>query len=147
MTHDDMRVLCLDYGLRRIGLAVSDPTRTVATGLPSLEWDGRDLEPAYETLQTIVDGYADNGPVETLLLGIPLAADGSEGASAKRIRAFGEKLGARLGLPVEYQDERHTTEDARIALRDTGWSGKKKKQRLDVMSALLILRSYLDARR
>ena len=142
-----MRVLCLDFGLRRIGLAVSDPTRTVATGLPNLEWDGKDLEPVFEALQLQVDDYADNGPVALLLLGMPYKADGTEGDSAKRIRAFGEKLGARLNLPVEYQDERHTTEDARAALRDTGWSGKKKKTKLDVMSALIILRAYLDTLR
>lgn len=143
-----MRVLAVDYGDRRIGLAVSDPTQTVATGLPNLEWDGRDAETVFARLRDMVADYADGGtPIGRIVVGLPLAADGSEGPSARKVRRFMAALTAAVGLPVEGFDERHTTEEARKALRDTGWSGKKKKRKLDVMAALLILRGYLDSQR
>lgn len=142
-----MRLLCIDYGLRRMGLAVCDPTEIAVTGLPNLEWDGIDLEPVWDRLQGILDGYREDAPVGRLVVGLPLRADGTEGDAAARIRRFVAELERRLGLPVDTFDERHTTEDARAALRDTRWSGKRKKAKLDVMAAILILRGYLDSKR
>ena len=143
-----MRILGIDYGDRRIGLAVCDPTETAVTGLPTVEWDGEDVDALVRRLSEILAGYAGDGsPVERIVLGLPLRADGTEGDAARKIRRFGERLSTALGLPLDAYDERHTTEDSRAALRGTGWSGKKKKTKLDVMSAILILRGYLDAKR
>ncbi len=143
-----MRILGIDYGDRRIGLAVSDPTQTAVTGLPTLHWDGQDLEAVCRELSGILAGYAEDGsPVGRIVLGIPLRTDGTEGPAAQKIRRFGERLAQTFDTPVDVYDERHTTEESRAALRPTGWSGKKKKAKLDMMSALLILRGYLDARR
>ncbi len=142
-----MRILGIDYGDRRVGLAVCDPTQIAVTGLPTVEWDGSDLQALARKLAAAIADYAEDSPVERIVLGLPVRADGTDGPAALKVRAFGSRISETLGIPVDYFDERHTTEDSRIALRPTGWSGKKKKEKLDVMSAILILRGYLDARR
>lgn len=142
-----MRVLGLDYGDRRIGVAVSDPTGIAITGLADITWNGADLDPVLARLSAILADYAEETPVERIVVGLPLTADGSEGPAARKVRGFMEELARRLNLPVDGADERHTTEDARAHLRETGWSGPKKKKKLDVMSAILILRGYLDGKR
>lgn len=142
-----MRILGIDYGDRRVGLAVSDPTGIAVTGLPTTEWDGKDVEGLFRKIAAAIADYAEDAPVEKAVLGLPVRADGTDGPAALKVRSFGERLSQALGLPVDYFDERHTTEESRAALRATGWSGRKKKGKLDVMSAILILRGYLDARR
>lgn len=142
-----MRILSIDYGDRRMGLAVCDPTGIAVTGLPTIEWDGKDVEGLFRKIAAATADYAEDSAVEKVVLGLPVRADGTDGPAALKVRAFGGRLSQALGLPVDYFDERHTTEESRAALRPTGWSGKKKKGKLDVMSAILILRGYLDAGR
>lgn len=137
-----MRVMGIDYGDRRIGVALSDPTGTIASPLPTLK-KRRGKRPPYGELETI----AAEQDVEALVMGLPLESDGSESEWTREVRRVGEKLGRRLGVPVHYVDERMTSARARRVVR--GRLGLRKeqreeKERIDAASAVLILQSWLD---
>lgn len=136
-----MRVLGLDIGEKRIGVAISDPSGTVATPLVVLEakpvlGDGRDLV-----------RLAEDYEVELVVVGLPRSLDGSEGPQAARVRAAGDRLARFLRLPVEYCDERFSSAEARRAMTSAGVSDRDKRGSVDMVAAALILQSYLDARR
>lgn len=137
-----MRVMGIDYGERRIGVALSDPTGTIASPLPTLK-KRRGKRPPYGELEAI----ADREGVHTLIMGLPLDADGSESEWTAEVRRVGEKLARRLDVPVHYVDERMTSARARRVVR--GRLGLRKeqreeKERIDAASAVLILQSWLD---
>ncbi len=131
-------VLGLDYGLRRIGLAVSDPTGSLATaaGCHDDRVDGSVLD----RLRALI---AERG-VEEIVVGLPLTADGREGDLARQARRFAERLADELGLPVRLVDERYSSQEADRWLRDS--RSRRRKGTRDAVAAELILQQYLDAR-
>ncbi len=141
MTYSGARILALDFGARRIGLAVSDPLGLTAQGLPTLERRNREQDIA-ALLSLATDREA------TLwLMGLPLHLSGNEGSQAHKARAFGEHLAARSGIPVEFWDERLTTVVAEGVLREAGVSLAKRRRAVDRLAAVILLQSYLEAQR
>ncbi len=130
-----MRVMGLDIGERRIGVAVSDPVGRVATPLTVVAASDRRM------LASIVEEY----DVEAIVVGIPLAMDGSEGAQAARVRPVAESLARELRLPVRYFDERLTSAQARRVMGEAGVPDRKKRGRLDMLAATVLLQAYLDS--
>ncbi|MBI5419576.1 MAG: Holliday junction resolvase RuvX [Deltaproteobacteria bacterium] len=134
------RLLGLDFGSRRIGMAVSDPLGVTAQPLPAIQRQGekKDIE--------AVASVAGEHEVEGVVVGLPLLLDGGEGTQAVLARRFGEKLRERLGLPVVTWDERFTTAQAERHLIDSGMRREKRKKVRDSLSAVFLLQSALDAR-
>lgn len=137
------RILGIDYGERRIGLAISDPGRTIAQPLTTLTRRRGKRAPMQE-LEEIVE----NNEVETIVVGLPIESSGEEGPQAQRTRRFGEALARRTAVPVTYWDERLTSARARreILRMDLPAASRREKERVDVMAATFILQAYLDAR-
>lgn len=133
------RVLALDYGKKRIGVAVSDPTRTLATGLPTLEHRGLDA------LVAAVERLISEHGADEVLLGLPLDMDGTRGRRAQEVERVAAELRTRLSVPVSLWDERLSTVRAYRVLRESGVKAKRGKERVDRLSAVLILQGYLDS--
>jgi putative Holliday junction resolvase len=133
----DLRILALDVGKKRIGLAVSDPLGVTAVGLPTLH-----RTRIREDLKRLKE-VAEERSVTTLLIGRPLHMSGDESRQSEYTREFAERLSAFAGLPVVYWDERLTTAEAHRLMRDSGATLEQRKQAVDQMSAILLLESYL----
>jgi putative Holliday junction resolvase len=133
------RILALDLGTRRIGLAVSDELGITAQGLPTLE--RRNLRADLGELARIVQ---DKG-VERILLGDPKRMSGEAGRQSDWVREFAARLETRLGLPVALWDERLTSREAERTLRGSGIAHGDRKAAIDRLSAVILLQSYLDA--
>ena len=134
------RVLAFDFGERRIGVAVSDPTRTIASPLPTLvRRAGK--RPPWAEISRIVQ---EQEPA-ALVVGLPLGLDGEENPWTAEVRTFGEQLGRRTGLPVHWVDERLTSVQAERAVRSLGLrrSEREQKGRVDAAAAALILQQFL----
>lgn len=131
------RLMALDYGDVRIGVAVSDLTKTIASGLETYKCRNLELD-----LNHFAE-LAKQQDVEKFIVGLPLNMDGSEGPRAEKTRAFGDKLSALTGLPVEYVDERLTSVEAEEILISAGMKREKRKEVIDKLAATLILKSYL----
>ncbi len=127
------RVLAIDPGQSRVGLAVSDPLGITAQGLDTFRRGGGNF---FEHVAVLIDDLA----VERIVVGLPRNMDGSEGASADSARRLAGRLGGRFRLPVELWDERLTSEAARKAFPP----GSRKDW--DRLAAVFILQSWLDAR-
>jgi putative Holliday junction resolvase len=134
------RVIALDHGSRRIGVAVADPETGMAFARPAIR--GRRLESILDE----VAGLCATEGAELVVIGLPRNMDGSEGVQAQRARAFGEALTAR-GLRVAYEDERLTSWEATQRLAEAGRRPGRASGELDSAAARLILQQYLDARR
>lgn len=133
-------------GQRRIGVAVSDATGTLArpvgvVRISSLEGDAVD-----RVCDEVARLAAEDDGLSVLVLGLPRHLDGSPGEMTQRIEAFAHTLGRRTALPVVLQDERLTSREAeeRLAVREKSW--KARKARLDAAAAAVILQDYLDSR-
>lgn len=136
------RVLAIDYGERRIGLAVSNPEIDFVSGLPTL--DRKTLrEPVVEAIARIVT----ERQVDRVVLGIPYTMAGEEGPQALEVRAFEAELAAALDVPVVEWDERLTTEAARRTLREMGRSEREMRGHLDQLAAVLMLESFVKRAR
>ena len=132
------RVLGLDIGSRRIGIAVSDPLGITAQGLDTLHRKNKKYDFAY--LHRIIREYE----VKEIVVGLPLRMSGGEGAQAGKIRAFAEDLGKHFKLVVHLWDERLTSAEANRLLRQADLSIEKRGQAVDRMAAILILQSWMD---
>lgn len=134
------RIMALDFGERRIGVAVSDPTRTIASPLATLHRRAG-KRPPWAEIAALVKEHE----VEETVVGLPLDLAGEEGAWAAEVRAFGEELGRRTGLPVHWVDERMTSVMAERAVRGMGLkkSQREEKERVDAAAAALILEGFL----
>lgn len=135
-----MRVLALDIGEVRVGVAVSDPSGRVASPVAVL--------PAAEVLahaRTFRRVLEDWEP-ELLVCGLPRTLAGEEGPQAARIRAQAERIAASCGLPLEFADERLSSTEAKRILREQGLSERAMRGRVDMVAASLFLQSWLDAR-
>jgi putative Holliday junction resolvase len=135
------RILGIDFGDRRIGVAVSDELGLTAQPSAALEVekDGGHLEEVARLCQ--------EQRVERVVVGLPRNMDGSLGPRARLTMEFVKVLADRLQLPIETWDERLTTRQAERSLWDRGLTHKRRKARRDVVSAQLILQGYLDAHR
>ena len=136
-----MRVLGIDFGERRVGVAVSDPTRTLASPLPTLKRRAG-KRPPLAALAALALEYE----VGALVMGLPLTPGGDESEWTREVREVGEALARRTGLPVHFQDERFTSVQAERAIRSIGLpKGKREqKERIDAAAAILILQRWLD---
>ncbi|MEW6448218.1 MAG: Holliday junction resolvase RuvX [Bacillota bacterium] len=135
-----MRVLGLDVGERRIGLAVSDPLGITAQGLGVLN-RGK-LNEDVEQLQALVRKYE----IEEIVVGLPRALDGGMGPQAQKVAEFASLL-EKKGIKVKFWDERFTTSAAERYLIEADVSREKRRRVIDKTAAVLILQSYLDSRR
>lgn len=133
-----MRIMGLDVGEKRIGVALSDLLGLTAQALCVLQRS--DLERDIEALLELIRRHQ----VEKLVVGLPLNMDGSEGNKAGEARVFGDKLAHRAGLPVEYQDERLSTKAVENTLINADVSRRRRRQVIDKMAAAYILQGYLD---
>jgi putative holliday junction resolvase len=138
------RILAVDYGERRIGLALSDPTRTIASPLTTLT---RRLgkRPPWAELERLVR----ENEVGEIVVGLPLDLQGNENAWVAEVREFAASLGGRANLPVHFVDERLTSVLAEREVRGMGLrrSQREEKERVDATAAAIILKSYLASQR
>ena len=130
------RILALDVGDARIGLALSDPIGIIATPLTIITRQDIDMD-----IQTIIDIVAKN-KVERIIVGLPFSMDGSLGEQADKVRSFAGELSRRVDVPLEYRDERLSTVEAKRMLQEVKKTGRST--RYDAAAAALILQGYLD---
>lgn len=134
------RIVAIDHGSRRIGVAVGDPETGMAFARPALRRRNEERD-----LAVIGELCASEG-ADLIIIGLPLNMDGSEGEQAAAVRAFGERL-VGIGLAVAYEDERLTSWEAGERLAAAGRRARRGSGELDSTAARLILQQYLDARR
>jgi putative Holliday junction resolvase len=135
------RIVGIDPGEARIGIAVSDENRSIAFPRATVMARGGYEEAARKVLEALA-----GEEISTVVVGLPLRLDGTEGEAARRAMAFGAVLGRALGMEVEYWDERLTTAAAERSLREMGTRGRKQREVVDQSAAALLLQSYLDAK-
>lgn len=136
-----MRILALDLGTRRVGVAVSDPMGWTAQGLPTLEKKRKK-----ELLEAIKDIVA-QFDVERIVVGLPRNMNGSIGPRARKTIAFAEALRKALGIPVDLWDERLTTVAAEKSMAEGGVRPSRRRGTVDRVAAQLILQGFLDSLR
>ncbi|HMC31342.1 MAG TPA: Holliday junction resolvase RuvX [Candidatus Angelobacter sp.] len=134
------RILAIDYGSRRMGLAVSDPLGITAQGLETLERKNKRAD--FGRLERTIREYQ----VREIVLGNPLRMSGQEGTQSQKVAEFAEELRQRFQLPVHLWDERLTSAEANRVLREAEVSTKKRVQAVDRMAAVLILQSFMQSR-
>lgn len=134
------RILAIDYGERRIGLALSDPMRIIASGLTTL--DVRGESEAVQKIKILVQEH----DVHEIVLGNPLEKSGNEGSKTQKVRDFAEKLKKEISTPITFWDERLSSVTAQKLLIETESKKKRRtKEKIDELAAVVILRHYLDA--
>ena len=135
------RVLGIDYGERRIGLAVSDELGIIASGAGTIANDDGALTRITELLR--------ERDIRGIVVGLPLTLRGEEGASAELVQRFVRTLRERVDIPVELMDERFTSSLAAQAIRDMGVGKKKRREKgkIDEIAAVILLQGYLDSPR
>jgi putative Holliday junction resolvase len=133
------RILALDLGKKRIGLAVSDPLRITAQGLPTLQ------RVNLRTDLAAIDQLALQLGVDLILMGYPLHMDGRESRQSEYTRDFAQKLTERTGRAVRFWDERLTSVEAERVLKESGMSIAKRAKAVDRLAAQILLESYLGA--
>lgn len=136
-----MRILGVDYGEKRVGLAVSDPLGMFAQPLEAVQVED-DLPAAAERIAEVAREYE----AAEIVLGLPKNMNNTLGPKAEEALAFKELLVEKTGLPVITWDERLSTRQAERHLRQTGWSRRRRKERVDMVAAQIILQGYLDFR-
>ncbi|MBK8988606.1 MAG: Holliday junction resolvase RuvX [Chloroflexi bacterium] len=132
------RVLALDLGEKRIGVAVSDATRTIATALGVIQRTSRAADFA------LIGRYLAEQRANLLVVGLPMMLDGTEGEKAAWVRDYAADLGQHLNVPIVFTDEAFTTVQAENSLRVRGQTGRKIRRNVDAVAATLILQTYLD---
>ena len=136
----------LDVGEKRIGIAISDATATLARPVGVLKVAGLATSAVTIVSDEIARLSAEDDPVSSIIVGLPKRLDGSPNDMTPRVERFAADLGTRTGLPVVLQDERLTSREAesRLAVREKNW--RVRKERLDAAAAAIILQDYLDTR-
>jgi putative Holliday junction resolvase len=134
------RVLGLDVGARRIGVAISDPLGITAQGLETLHRKNKKYD--LQFLNRVIREY----DVQEIVVGLPLRMSGAEGIQAGKIQEFAEDLRKRFKLPVHLWDERLTSAEANRLLRETDLSIEKRGKAVDRMAAILILQGWMENR-
>ena len=141
-----MRIVGLDVGERRIGVAISDATCTLARPVAVLQTSQIETDGLERVAVEIARLASEDDGVAALVVGLPRRLDGSPSELTSRVQAFAGRLGARTGLPVHLQDERLTSREAesRLAQHEKSW--RVRKRRLDAVAAAVILQDHLDER-
>ena len=141
------RIVGLDVGERRIGVAISDVSCTLARPLGVLRTSGLDGDALIVASEEVRRLTAEDDGVTSIVVGLPRRLDGSPGDMTPRVEVFATRLQTKTGLPVALQDERLSSHEAesRLAVRDRDW--RRRKERLDAAAAAVILQDYLDTRR
>jgi putative Holliday junction resolvase len=139
MSTGQTRVLGIDFGTRRLGAAVSDPRRKIAT--PLEVYERRDVVQDARHYRALVAEH----DIDLIVIGLPLHTSGQEGTSARQARAWGSWLAKETALPVVYHDERYSTVDAEERLLAAGIKRQGRKARRDMLAAQIFLQAYLDA--
>jgi len=134
-----MRILALDYGSKRVGVAISDPSWLIASPLEFIP-----AEPYKRFLARLRELIAER-EVSLIVVGMPRNMDGSYGPAAERVREFVKRLKEELAPPIKTWDERLTTVQAHRALIQADMSRKKRKRHVDKTAAAILLQSYLDS--
>lgn len=134
------RIVGLDPGQRRIGVAVADPTGTIASPDRYIDRTEVDLAEALTNLCKEFD-------VSVFVIGLPIALDGTEGPSARAARDLGELVKTTTGVEVAFEDERFTSKTAENALISGGVRRRKRKEKRDQIAAAVMLQNYLDRRK
>jgi putative Holliday junction resolvase len=134
------RILAIDYGSRRMGLAVSDALGITAQGLETLQRKNRRSD--FARLERVIR----ENQVQEIVLGYPLRMSGQEGTQSQKVAEFAEELRKKFELPVHLWDERLTSAEANRLLREADLSIQKRAQAVDRMAATLILQSFMQAR-
>ena len=137
------RILAVDVGARRVGLAISDASRTLARPLETILVTG-DTDAADRVARRAVELADEDGGLAAIVVGMPSRLDGTPSPQTARVAAFIEKLTARTPLPIATEDERLSSREAesRLAVHERDW--RKRKKKLDAAAAAIILQDYLD---
>jgi putative Holliday junction resolvase len=133
-----VRILAIDFGMKRMGVAVSDALGITAQGLPTLQ--RAHLEDDLQKVKELTEEYS----AVRVIVGNPIGHGGGETTMSRRAGKFAEKLRRRVSCPVELWDERLTSVEANRSLRATGLSPGKRQRAVDRVAATLLLQSYLD---
>jgi putative holliday junction resolvase len=133
-----MSILCIDYGSKTLGIAVSDDLGMMGHGIGTIRRSTKALD--FAELRKHIQNYE----VEKIVLGLPCNMDGSIGPAAQAVLGFGEELKAEFGLPVETWDERLSTFEAEDRLIGADMRSKKRRKVIDTVAAAIILQGYLD---
>jgi putative holliday junction resolvase len=141
-----MRIVGLDVGERRIGVAISDATATLARPVGVLRASALDADALEQAAREVTRLAGEDDGVATIVVGLPRRLDGTPNDMTPRVELFARELGALTQLPVVMQDERLSSREAesRLALRERDW--RARKQTLDAAAAAVILQDYLDTR-
>jgi putative Holliday junction resolvase len=134
------RILAVDYGTRRIGLAISDPLGITAQGIPTMLRKNKRADLAF--LKEVLSSHQ----VCEIVVGLPLRLSGAESSSTEKAREFAELLHKEFSLPVHLWDERFTSVEANRVLRESEMSIRKRGEAVDRLSAVLILQAFLQRR-
>lgn len=134
-----MRYLAIDFGDKRTGLAICDPSEKIVSPVAVLEGQKDLVKKITDTIK--------NENVEAVVLGLPLNMDDSKGPQAERVFRFAEQLKKHLHIPIHFQDERLSSFAAEKKLAPAEFTRKKKKKRLDAVAAAEILEAFLEEKR
>ena len=134
-----MRILAVDHGEKRIGLALSDPTATIASPLTVIKHTSRLMDAAQ------VANIASENSVELIIIGQSFDEDGNPNLSGKRAANFAKVLKEQTDTPIEFVDESFSTNDAQRTVIEIGMSRKRRKGHHDSLAAVMILRSYIES--
>jgi putative Holliday junction resolvase len=135
------RILGVDYGRRRIGVSISDPLGLTAQPLDT--WKGFNREKVLKEIRTLVEQLG----VERVVVGFPLTLKGEEGTMAKEVKRFAAELECQIRVPVTLWDERLTSVEAQRILHRMGEKPSRKKEKIDLIAAVLLLENYLEYRK
>ena len=136
-----MRIMALDIGEKRVGIAVSDPGESVASPVCVLPAD--QVQSAAAPFRRLLEDWEP----QLLLCGLPMTLAGEEGPQAQRVRSVAEAVAAAADLPLEFADERLSSAEAKRSLREKGYDEKAMRGKVDMIAASLFLQAWLDGRR
>jgi putative Holliday junction resolvase len=131
------RILAVDLGDKRVGLALSDPLRIISSPHSTISMTSE------TRIASEIQAFCREKEVTLVVIGLPVSADGSEGPGCQRARRIAERLGT-AGLPTVLQDESWTSRDAEAVVRETGGTRRRSRDRIDAVAASFILREYLS---
>ena len=135
-----MRIMALDIGEKRVGIAISDPDERVSTPLCVL--DAGQVERGEKSFTRTIEDWEP----ELFICGLPLSLDGCEGPQAERIRSIAQGISERFGIPIEFADERLSSREAKRILREEGLSEREMRGKIDMIAANVFLQAWLDAK-
>jgi putative Holliday junction resolvase len=134
----ESRILGIDYGTKRVGLALSDPMKIIAQPLDILEPESMD------SLVDEIGRLVEEHSIRVVVIGMPVRADGSERGFSEKVKEFGMELGSKLAIEIVFWDERFSTQQAERAMREADLDSRRMRGRTDSISASLVLQTYLD---